>query len=130
MKKNSDIKMEVIDIDEFRIIHVYSDPPQLVSKITFNKSTISNKLIFSLMEISFGHGFACSAPKFGVPDQLSMTFLISTIIPTKRSFRKYLEKMCDCMDDIYEFAYYFSKQLDFSCIDISMFKDIDRKSVV
>jgi hypothetical protein len=76
------------------------------------------------MEISFGHGFACSAPKFGVPDQLSMTFLISTIIPTKRSFRKYLEKMCDCMDDIYEFAYYFSKQLDFSCIDISMFKDV------
>ena len=119
------INIEVLEVEQFSIIHILSNPPRIESNVVFDRDNISQKLIFTLMEISHNHGFGCSPPHFKGPDDSTMTFLIGTILPTKKSFQKYTKKMYSCLLDIYEFASEFSRQLDFSQLDLSMFVGID-----
>lgn len=119
------IGIEILEIEQFNIIHILSNPPRLESKVMFDRDNISQKLIFTLMEISHNHGFGCSPPHFKGPEDSTMTFLIGTVLPTKKSVNKYAKKMYNCLLDIHEFAELFGKQLDFSQLDLSMFVDMD-----
>jgi len=125
MTKNNKYEVELIDVDSFKVLHICSSPPRLEAKVIFDRDHISQKLIFTLMEIAHAYGFGCSPPRFGGSDDPSMTFLIGTILPSKRSINKYVKKMKDCLIKIQIFADSFSKQLDFTILDLSMFGGID-----
>jgi len=118
-------KIELIDLDGFKILYICSKPQRIEAKVIFDRDHISQKLIFTLMEISHEHGFGCSPPHFGGLDDPSMTFLIGTVLPTIKSLNKYLKKIKDCLTEIKVFADKFSEQLDFTRLDISMFGKVD-----
>lgn len=117
--------VDLIDYGEFKILHIKTNPQRLEAKVIFDRDHISQKLIFTIMEIAHDHGFGCSPPNFNGPDDPSMVFFIGTILPTKRSLDKYLKKLGECLLEIKEFAFEFSEQLDFSMVDISMFGKIE-----
>ncbi len=119
------IDIEIIEVEQFEIIHIASNPPRIESKVTFDRDNISQKLIFTLMEISHNHGFGCSPPNFNDSDESVMTFLIGTILPTKKSVNKYVKKLYNCLLDIVEFSNKFEDQLNFSSLDLSMFVGMD-----
>lgn len=127
MTKSDKHKIDVIDVNDFKILHVCSDPPRIEAKIIFDRDHISQKLIFTLMEISHAHGFGCSPPNFKGPYDPGMTFLVGSILPSssKRSLTIYTKRIEGCLLEIRNFASSFSKQLDFSILDISMFSDIE-----
>lgn len=120
------IKTKSIELDGgFKVIHVLSKPPRLEAKIIFDRDHISQKLIFTLMDISHAHGFGCSKPQFGNVDDSDMIFLIGTILPSSRSLDKYLARLNGCLTEMRDFAQEFMRQLDFSQLDISMFSGLD-----
>lgn len=128
-KKRDEIKVEAIDLEEFTVLLVKSRPPRLEAKVIFGKEHISQKLVFTLMDISHKHGFGCSSPKFGLPYEDAMTFLIGTPIPTQKSAGNYLSKMYECLLEITEFSNDFIKQLDFTRLDLTMFADADVENI-
>ena len=123
--KQQDVKIEVLEFDELKILHILSKPPRIEAKIVFERDNISQKLIFTLMDISHTHGFGCSPPMFNGPDDPSMVFLIGTVLPTKRSLNKYVVKLRNCLEEVKDFYDSFSKQLDFSKLDVTMFGEVD-----
>lgn len=125
MTKQTKIKYNIVKVGQFSVLHIFSDPERIESKVVFDRDNISQKLIFTLMNISHNHGFGCSAPKFNGPTDPSMTFCIGTSLPTKKSLKKYLNKMHECLMDIKKFATNFNEQLDFDKLDLTMFKDVD-----
>jgi hypothetical protein len=125
MVKKDKYKIELIDADNFKILHIYSNPPRLEAKVLFDRDHISQKLIFTLMEISHAHGFGCSPPHFKGPDDPNMIFLIGSILPSERSLNKYVKRIQECLVEIQDFANDFSRQLDFSRLDVSMFEGVD-----
>lgn len=126
MKKNKiELDLELIHLNEkYKIHHIKTNPPRLEAKIVFDKEDISQKLIFTLMNLSHKHGFACSSPRFRPADDPSMSFLIGTILPDDKTetLEHYSARLLVCLDAITDFADEFVRQLDFSCIDISMFE--------
>lgn len=118
------MNIEIIDFENLQFIYVASKPPRLEAKIVFDRDNISQKLIFEIMEITHRHGFGCSPPSFNGPDGPEMIFLVGTILPSKKSVNKYSALLKDCIDEIYFFMDNFSKQLDFSRLDLSMFNGI------
>jgi len=121
----NEFKIELLDVDDFKVLLIHSRPPRLEAKVIFDRDHISQKLIFTLMEITHAHGFGCSAPQFNGSNDPSMTFLIGNIIPNKRHFKRYLERIKECLTAVKGFAHDFSRQLDFTTLDISMFNDLD-----
>ena len=119
------IKFENIKVGNFNIIHALTDPQRIEAKLEFQREDISQKLIFSIMEISHAHGFGCSKPTFGGIEDPKIYFYVGTILPSPRSLKKYVDRMKDCLLDLYNFSCVFLKQLDFSNIDMSMFEDIE-----
>lgn len=117
--------VELIKVKGFVMLHVLSDPERIESKVVFDRDNISQKLIFTLMDISHQHGFGCSSPHFNGPEDPTMTFLVGSILPTKRSLNKYIKRMYVCLEDIKDFSDDFNKQLDFSQLDLTMFVDMD-----
>jgi hypothetical protein len=125
MAKKDEYTVELIDVGGFKVLHILSKPQRLEAKVIFDRDHISQKLIFTLMEISHAHGFGCSPPHFRGPEDSSMTFLIGSILPSKRSLKKYVGRIQDCLSEIQVFASDFSQQLDFSTLDISMFGEME-----
>jgi len=125
MVKQPKIKHSIIKVGQFSVLHVLSNPERIESKIVFDRDNISQKLIFTLMDISHRHGFGCSAPKFNGPVDPSMTFYIGTELPTKKSLNRCTKKMYECLVDISNFAKSFNEQLDFSTLDLTMFVGIN-----
>ena len=119
------INIKIIEIDDFKVMHISSKPPRIEAQVVFNREHISQKLMFTLMEISHTYGFGCSPPVFGDEEDGSMTFLIGTIMPSVRSLNKYLSRMKECLNEVASFAMDFSQQMDFRILDLSMFHDID-----
>jgi len=119
------IDVEIIELEEFNVLHFMSRPPRIEAQVIFDRDHISQKLIFKIMEITHSHGFGCSPPNFDSPDDPIMTFYVGTIMPTSRSLNKYLHKICACLADIKKFADDFNKQLDFSVVDLSMFSEFN-----
>lgn len=122
---NDEYKVEIIDLDEFKVLHILSSPQRIEAKVIFNRDHISQKLIFTLMDITHNHGFGCSQPHFQGPESANMIFVVGTILPGRRSLKKYLAKLQDCLTEIKIFVEDFLKQLDFSILDISMFAGLD-----
>lgn len=127
MKKSNAkaVDVEIIDLEEFNVLHVLSKPPRIEAQVVFDRDNISQKLLFTIMEITHSHGFGCSPPHFNDPNDPTMTFYVGTIMPSTRSIKKYLNKIYFCLEDIKEFAENFNKQLDFSVLDLSMFAEFD-----
>lgn len=121
----SEYKIDLLDVEDFKVLLINSKPPRIEAKVIFDRDHISQKLIFTLMEITHEHGFGCSPPHFNGPDDSSMTFLIGYILPSKRSLKKHLERIRECLDEVKTFANDFTQQLDFSQLDISMFHKIE-----
>jgi len=118
MKK---IKTETIRLDDkFDIMYINSVPPRIEAKLEFDKNHISQKLIFTLMKIAHFHGFGCSAPFFGEIQSQAMSFLIGTVVQSRRAIKKHLERMHACLNDLFMFVESFNRQLDFSTLDLSM----------
>ena len=118
-------EINVIKLGQFSILHIASDPERIETKVVFDREDISQKLIFILMDITHTHGLGCSAPKFGEQDDPSMTFIIGTTLPNKSALKKYSQIIYNCLIDICDFAEDFNRQLDFSLLDLTMFKDVD-----
>jgi hypothetical protein len=89
----------------------------------FDGHALSQKLVFQMMDISWRHGFGCSAPQF--EDEGDLVFSIGAILPSSRSLRRYAAKLRSCLDEVADFSAEFARQLDFSTLDISMFGDLD-----
>lgn len=121
----SEYKIDLLDVEDFKVLLINSKPPRIEARVIFDRDHISQKLIFTLMEITHEHGFGCSPPHFNGPDDSSMTFLIGYILPSKRSLKKHLERIRGCLDEVKTFANDFTQQLDFSQLDISMFHKIE-----
>jgi hypothetical protein len=118
-------KVNVIEVEGFKVLHITTKPQRLEAKVIFDKNDISQKLIFTVMDITHAHGFGCSAPIFNGVSDPNMIFLVGTILPTSRSLNKYLKKMLVCLYGLYDFYQNFSEQLDFSKLDLTMFGGID-----
>lgn len=115
-----DTKFKIIDAEEFKFAYFKNGPTyRLEAKIIFEQEHISQKLIYSLMEMSHAWGFGCSSPIFSKDD--SATFCVGTIVSSRLS-KSYINRLVDCMRDIRDFADSFLKQMDFSTLDLSMFK--------
>lgn len=123
MKNNLTIK--TIKMGKYKLLHILSSPPRLEAKLVMSRDNISQKLLFTLMEISHQHGFSCSPPTFKGLDDSDMTFLIGTILPSNWQLKKFSKRLFDCLLDLEGFLDDFSRQLDFSQLDISMMSGID-----
>lgn len=115
----------VIKIEGFSVLHVLTEPERVESKVVFDRNDISQKLIFTLMNICHDYGFGCSAPKFNGPDDSIMTFYVGTFLPTKNSLNKFTKKLSECLSAINEFAKSFNQQLKFDNLDLTMFHGVD-----
>ncbi len=119
----NEIKIDTIQLDKFEVMLISSSPPRIEAKLEFDKQYAFQKLFFSLMAISHNHGFGCSPPFFGGKEEQSMSFLIGTVVSSKRSIAKVLKRLHACLVEIVSFSESFVSQLDFSNVDLSMFED-------
>jgi hypothetical protein len=131
MTKNTvDIGVDIIELEnDFKVLYVSSKPPRIEAKIVFDRDSISQKLIFTMMDIAHRHGFGCSPPKFGGPEDSQMSFLIGTILPSSRSLNKYLKRISSCLFEVTEFTEEFARQLDFSRLDLTMFNGMEAADI-
>lgn len=125
MQKINETDYEVIEIGDISILHFFSVPERIEAKVVFNRDDISQKLIFKLMDICHRYGVGIASPIFSGPDDAAMMFIIGTDVPNKRLLKRYVEKLCWCLEDVNEFSLEFDKQLDFSIIDLTMFADME-----
>lgn len=119
------IDVEIIELDEFSVVHFLAKPPRIEAQVVFDRENISQKLLFKIMRITHNHGFGCSPPHFDTPDSSIMSFYVGTIMPSSKSIKNYLRKIYDCLMDIKDFAEDFNRQLDFSIVDLSMFSEFN-----
>lgn len=77
-----------------------------------------------MMDISWKHGFGCSAPRFQDADQ-KVLFSIGTVMPSERSLIRCSKRLQACLYDVAHLAADFARQMDFSRLDLSMFSDVD-----
>jgi len=126
-KKNIDVK--IIELGEFQALLVKSRPARLETKVVFSRDDISQKLVFMMMDISHKYGFGCSSPKFNLPDKDSMTLLVGTILSNQRSIDQHLARLYACLQEISEFMQDFQQQLNFDCLDLSMFDGVDVEDI-
>lgn len=117
------IPAKMIDVGKFSALYFGSKPPRLETAVTFDNQMLSQKLIFLIMDITWKHGFGCSAPRF--KEEGDLIFSIGTILPSVKSLPKYTNKLEACLIEVADFSIDFTKQFDFSHIDISMFADLD-----
>lgn len=117
------IPAQIIDIGRFKAFYFGSTPPRLEAAVIFDGETVNQKLIFQLMDISWRHGFGCSAPHF--EEDGNMVFSIGTNLPSSRSLQRYSVKFNKCLEELADFSVEFARQLDFSTLDVSMFTKLD-----
>ena len=117
------IPAQIIDIGRFKAFYFGSAPPRIEAAVVFDGQTLSQKLVFQLMDISWRHGFGCSAPQF--EDKGDLVFSIGTTLPSSRFLRKYATKLNKCLEELADFSADFARQLDFSTLDVSMFEGLD-----
>lgn len=129
MASKKGISVEIIELGEFQALLVKSRPVRLEAKVIFSRDDISQKLVFMMMNMSHKYGFGCSSPKFNLPDEDSMTFLIGTVLSNQRSLDKHLVRLYACLQEISEFAEDFRQQLNFDCLDLSMFEGVDAEDI-
>lgn len=126
MKK--DIKVKVIKDGDYTFLHILSDPSRLQVKFVLDRNDISQKFLFSLMDICYQHGFSCSQPSFNSSND-DMVFFVGTVLTKKWLARFYIPRLRTCVDDLVNFIKSFQKQLDFSNLDISMFGEVNIKNL-
>ena len=123
MRKKPALKFEKIEIGQFTINHFFDDE-RIEARYSFDRDDLSQKLIFTVHDICHEHGFGCTSPRFNGPNDPNMSFYVGTFVPTKSSLKKYVQRMYRCLLDIEEFSELLYDQLDFSLIDLTMFKNI------
>ena len=121
-------EIESVEVRGFQLLHIDTNPQRLEGRVVLERDDISQKLIFTLMEICHQHGFGCSPPQFFGPEDPHMIFIIGTFLPSSRSVNKYSNLLCDCLEEVEMFIDEFYQQLDFSLLDLSMFIGMDLMS--
>jgi len=116
------IQAKTIKIGRFKALYFGSTPPRIESAVVFDSDTLSQKLVFQLMDISWRHGFGCSSPQF--EENGDIVFSIGSFIPSSRSLKSCSTKFRKCLEEVYDFSAEFHRQLDFSRLDVSMFNGI------
>lgn len=127
MKK--DIKVKVIKDGDYTFLHILSNPSRLQVKFVLDRNDISQKFLFTLMEICHRYGFSCSPPSFSGPDSMDMVFFVGTVLASKWLVKLHIPRLRACVDDLVNFLKLFQKQLDFSNLDVSMFGGIDLETL-
>jgi hypothetical protein len=117
------ISAQIVDVGRFKAFYFGSIPPRLEAAVIFDGETVNQKLIFQLMDISWRHGFGCSAPHF--EEDGNMVFSVGTTLPSSKSLQRYSVKLNKCLEELADFSVEFARQLDFSTLDISMFVNLD-----
>ena len=115
---------QVVKVGNYNIQY-YKKIPKLEANILFEKDHLSQKLIFSLMKITYDNGLSCSPPQFKNVNSENLYFSISLVLSSTRSYKRALERMHNCLIDITNFSKEFLKQLNFDHLDISMFEPED-----
>jgi len=115
---------QIIKVGNFNVKY-YKKIPEIRAEILFERENLSQKLIFSLMAITYEHGLSCSPPQFQGVNEKNLYFSISLPLSSTRIYKKGLDKMHDCLLDIDKFSKEFLKQLNFDHLDISMFEPED-----
>jgi len=115
---------KTLEIGNHKVEYFNSNPSRMESKVLFDVNSISQKLIFSVMNITHKYGIGCSAPKFKGIDDQEMTFLLSEVISDCDDTNVYLNRFESCLDEIDKFKSYLETQLNFDKLDLSMFNDI------
>lgn len=116
---------QTIEHDKFDLIYIDSGKGRIEGTIVLDREDISQKLIFIIMTIAYDYGLGCSPPIFFGPDDNTMLFYISSCLQSKTTYKKALETLVQCMEDIQLFIEQLNNQLNFSSIDLSMFGDVD-----
>lgn len=118
--------MEILKLDDFEVMFFDSIPPRVEAKIEFSKTHISQKLIFTLMDIAYSFGIGCSSPDFcDEEDDETVFFLLSMIINSKKHMKNQLKNMNKCLLEVLAFAQDLNSHMDFSNVDLSMFDNVD-----
>jgi len=117
------IPAQIVDVGRFKALYFNSVPPRLEAAVAFDGQDLSQKLIFQMMDISWRHGFGCSAPEF--EENGDLIFSIGTILPSSRSLGRFSKKLSKCLEEVADFSVDFARQLDFSTLDVSMFSGFD-----
>ena len=117
------VPAQTIEIGRFKALYFGCTPPRLEAAVIFDGDALSQKLVFQMMDISWRHGFGCSAPQY--EDEGDLVFSIGTILPSSRSLKRYAIKLQGCLEEMANFSAEFARQLDFTTLDISMFSDVD-----
>lgn len=117
-------KIEEIVVEEFAFQLIDTKNPRIEAQVLLGKENLILKLLYKLMEISHLHGFGCSAPFF-YENGNSVSLFIGTTIETRDNFDFYSQKLLACIREVKKFIDFFSNQINFSNIDISMFSDLD-----
>jgi hypothetical protein len=116
--------IEEIVVEEFTFQFIDMKNPRIEAQLLLNKEDLVPKFLYKLMELSHLHGFGCSAPFF-YESGASVSLFIGTKIEQKYDFDFYAQKLLICIREVKKFIEYFSNQINFSNVDISMFTDID-----
>lgn len=118
---------KIIEFENYKFWYFNTTQPRLETFFSFHIDHFSQKLVYKIMDLTHSHGFSCASPIFKNENDLSgqVVFCIGARLPSKKSLNKYLLKLHNCLKDISNFNKNFSKQLDFSIVDLSMFDDVD-----
>ena len=118
------ITAQIISIGPFKGFFFKSVPPRIEAQVLFDSDCVGHKLTHHMMDISWKHGFGCSAPRFHDEDQ-KVLFSIGTVMPSERSLSRCSKRLQVCLYDIARLSTDFVRQMDFSRLDLSMFSDVD-----
>lgn len=118
--------VKIIDAGDNKLIHTLSDPQRLDGEILFPRRLMSEKLLRTIMNISFANGFGCSAPMIDDPEAELVKFLVGTNLYNK-NIKQYSNALNECIEEIYHFVHYVDEQFDFSVLDLSMFGGLKGK---
>jgi hypothetical protein len=119
------MKIDTLQLEKYIVYYIHSKPKRLEANLIFERDHISQKLIFSLMDITFKHGFGFSPPVFKCLEDKNMTFLIGSVVSSSHALPAQLKRLEICLNDLNVFSQDFLKQLDFSTLDISMFEGVE-----
>lgn len=119
-------EVKIIETGTNKLIHTLSDPQRIDGEVLFHRRLMSEKLLRTIMNISFANGFGCSAPIVDNPDSDFVKFLIGTNLYSK-NIKQYAKALDECIEEIYHFICYVDEQFDMSILDLSMFNNLKGK---
>jgi hypothetical protein len=114
-------KIIVKEIGKFKCLYIKSKPKKLLAKVFFDVDYISQKLVFTLMDITYRHGLSCAAPRF---EEKEVIFSIS-VKASRWKYKSASRALLTCLEEIEKLSSKYMDQMDFTQVDISMFSGVN-----